>query len=144
MVHYLLLSSCVQQGLKGIWPPSLAPGWGILILLTIIFCPGVGIFIDNFFQKMSKSPPYARPHPPPPLGLDTDRCINCEYIFKGLFCSFLHFCLSFLRKYETSTPLFLCSKNYQFTLSVKKKLKIYLQFIWKRSYRPFLAYKLLD
>ena len=37
------------------------------------FLPGGGDF-DNFFQKMSKSPPYSRP--PPPLGLDTDRCIR--------------------------------------------------------------------
>ena len=38
------------------------------------FLPGGGDF-DNFFQKMSKSPPYSRT-PPPPLGLDTDRCIR--------------------------------------------------------------------
>ena len=45
-----------------------------LLILTILFCPGVRILII-FFRKLKckKSPPYARF--PPPLGLDTDRCI---------------------------------------------------------------------
>ena len=60
----------MQQGMKGILLPSLAPGWGILILLTIIFCPGMGMLII-FFRKCQN------PHPmsDPPLGLDSDRCI---------------------------------------------------------------------
>ena len=38
--------------------------------------PGGGDF-DNFFQKMSKAPPYARTPPhPPALGLNIDRCIG--------------------------------------------------------------------
>ena len=43
-----------------------------LLILTIIFCPGMGILIF-FFRKCQN------PHPmpdPPPLGLDIDRCIT--------------------------------------------------------------------
>ena len=46
------------------------------ILMTIIFCPGVGILII-FFQKCQN------PHPMPaprPLGLDIDRCINAATV----------------------------------------------------------------
>ena len=38
------------------------------------FLPGGGDF-DNFFSKMSKSPPYV----PPPLRLDIDRCISQDH-----------------------------------------------------------------
>ena len=42
----------------------------------VLNTPGGGDF-DNFFSKMSKSPPFARSlYPLPPLGLDTDRCIK--------------------------------------------------------------------
>ena len=48
-----------------------------LLILTILFHPGVGI-LKIFFRKCQN------PHPipdPPPLGLDTDRCIPCGHSF---------------------------------------------------------------
>ena len=45
-----------------------------LLILTILFCPGVGILI-LFFRKCQN--PHPIPDLPPPLGLDTDRCIRC-------------------------------------------------------------------
>ena len=44
-----------------------------LLILTILFRPGVGILII-FFRKCQNPHPMPDP-PPPPLGLDTDRCI---------------------------------------------------------------------
>ena len=45
-----------------------------LLILTILFCPGVGILII-FFRKCQN--PHPMPDlPPTPLGLDTDRCIS--------------------------------------------------------------------
>ena len=49
--------------------------------------PGGGGF-DNFFEKMSKSPPYARP-PPLPLGLDIDSCISKTTEILALLLCFL-------------------------------------------------------
>ena len=54
-----------------------------LLILTILFCPGVGILII-FFRKCKN------PHPipdPPPLGLDTDRCIKSFCLYKQQFNS---------------------------------------------------------
>ena len=42
------------------------PGWGISVILTSHFCPGVGNLTAIFFEKV-KIPPYAPlppPHPP--------------------------------------------------------------------------------
>ena len=71
-VRYLLLSSCVQQGLKGKEPPTLAPGGEILILLTIIFCPGVGVLII-FFRKCQNH--HHMPDPLSGLTLIGELCI---------------------------------------------------------------------
>ena len=46
------------------------------ILVTIIFCPGVGILII-FFRKCQNPHPMPDPHP---LGLDIDRCINATAV----------------------------------------------------------------
>ena len=43
------------------------------ILLTIVFCPGVGSLIIFFFKNVKI--PNLCPTPPPPLGLDIYRCI---------------------------------------------------------------------
>ena len=40
-----------------------------LLILTIIFRPGVGIILENVNIQCPTSPP-------PPLGLDTDRCVT--------------------------------------------------------------------
>ena len=44
-------------------------------ILTIIFCPGVGILIF-FLENVQIPHPLPSPPPPPPLGLDIDRCIT--------------------------------------------------------------------
>ena len=50
-----------------------------LLILTILFCPGVGILIIVFRKCQNPHPMPAPPLPsPPPLGLDTDRCINSK------------------------------------------------------------------
>ena len=46
----------------------------LLLILTILFCPGVGILII-FFRKCQNPHPMPDPPPLPHLGLDTDRCI---------------------------------------------------------------------
>ena len=46
-----------------------------LLILTILFRPGVEILII-LFRKCQNPNPTPNPPPPPPLGLDTDRCIT--------------------------------------------------------------------
>ena len=52
-----------------------------LLILTILFRPGVGILIF-FFRKCQNLHPMPDPPPPPPPGLDTDRCIT---VFRGAY-----------------------------------------------------------
>ena len=68
----LLHSYCVQQGLKGIIVATFTcPRVAAFdILVNYALCPGGGEF-DSFFQKMSKSPPYAQPLRPMGLNIDT-------------------------------------------------------------------------
>ena len=78
-----------------IWLWRISPGWGFwpdvvhlicqfqsrwevshlfLLILTIIFCPGVGILIIVF--RKCQNPHPMPPPPPPPLGLSIVRCIT--------------------------------------------------------------------
>ena len=45
-----------------------------LLILTILFCPGVGILIILFRKCQNPYPMLETP--PPPGGLDTDRCVR--------------------------------------------------------------------
>ena len=75
-----LIINCIPT--LGILISILAPSWGNLNqmvgYLTNIYCPTVGHLIDNFLKK-SNAPPM--PDPPPPLGLNIDRCIISVMIF---------------------------------------------------------------
>ena len=59
-----------------------------LLILTILFCPGVGILIIFFRKCQNPHPMPDTPPPPPPLGLDTDRCI-INIVFRLVILNYL-------------------------------------------------------
>ena len=113
----------------GIWLWCVSPGWGVnhllLILSTIIFCPGVGnliIFLENV--KIPTLCP--NPHP---LGLDIDGCITfCvkKLLHSALTYYILRQCYPILRQYYIFRWSFL---HFALTLHfVAKRISLYRRF----------------